>query len=107
MDQNKQQKASVDIPEVELAQQANINTHHEGEAQRKNNYNRRDPMEILEHVKIDNALQSPLSTIKSVFTDSNEDELSINKEELRQIEEQLRLVFIEFYQKLLHLKEYR
>lgn len=92
------------IEDDDRIQHKNRNTPHE-EAQ--NNYNRRDPMEILEHVKIDNALQSPISTIKSVFTNSNEDELSFNKEKLRKIEEQLRLVFIEFYQKLLHLKDYR
>ncbi|KAL5100192.1 hypothetical protein RYX36_004519 [Vicia faba] len=69
-------------------------------------YKRIDPMEVLENVKIDNALQSPKSSIKNVFTDSNDVELSFNKEELKKVEKQLRLVFVEFYQKLLHLKDY-
>jgi len=94
LDQNHQKKDSM------------MNT--EAEEYSHSNYNRRDPMEILEHVKIDDALQSPISTVKNVFTDSNDNnELSFNKEELRKVEKQLRLVFVEFYQKLLHLKDYR
>ncbi|MCH99597.1 phosphate transporter PHO1-like protein, partial [Trifolium medium] len=82
-----------------------VDPHHVDEAH--SNYKRRDPMEILENVKIDNALESPISTIKNVFTNSNDNnELSFNKEELRKVEKQLRLVFVEFYEKLLHLKDY-
>jgi hypothetical protein len=88
--------------DVDPNQQTNKSTHHDDEAH--SNY----PMEILDHVKIDNALESPISTIKNVFTDSNDNnELSFNKEELQKVEKQLRLVFVEFYQKLLHLKDYR
>ncbi|XP_061366328.1 phosphate transporter PHO1 homolog 10-like [Gastrolobium bilobum] len=104
MDQNNQKIDSTGGPEADPIQQANRNTHLEDEAH--DNCNRRDPMEILEQVKIDDALQSPTSTIKSAFTDSSDDELSFNKDELRKIEKQLRLVFTEFYQKLLHLKDY-
>lgn len=95
------------MDEVDPVQQANGNTHNEEQAEAHNNYTRRDPLEILEHVKVDNVLQSPISTIRKAFTDSSDDELSFSKEELRKIEEQLRLVFVEFYQKLLHLKDYR
>jgi hypothetical protein len=92
--------------DVDPNQQTNISTHQDDEAH--SNYKRSDPMEILDHVKIDNALESPISTIKNVFTDSNDNnELSFNKEELQKVEKQLRLVFVEFYQKLLHLKDYR
>ncbi|PNX96720.1 phosphate transporter PHO1-like protein, partial [Trifolium pratense] len=99
-----QQKESMMSTEVDPNQQTNRSTHHDDEAH--SNYKRSDPMEILEHVKIDNALESPV-TIKNVFTDSNDNnELSFNKEELRKVEKQLRLVFVEFYQKLLHLKDY-
>jgi len=106
LDQNHQKKDSMMDTEVDPVQQTNRSNHHEEEA--CSNYNRRDPMEILEHVKIDDALQSPISTVKNVFTDSNDNnELSFNKEELRKVEKQLRLVFVEFYQKLLHLKDYR
>lgn len=101
MDQTQQQQES----EVDPVQQNNESTHYEEET--NSNYKRRDPMEILENVKIDNALQSPMSAIKNVFTDSNDNELSFNKEELKKVEKQLRLVFVEFYQKLLHLKDYR
>lgn len=66
-----------------------------------------DPLEILEHVKINNPLESPISTIKGVFKDSKEEDLSFNKPELRKVEERLRHVFIEFYHKLRLLKHYR
>lgn len=66
-----------------------------------------DPLEILERVKINNTLESPISTIKGVFKVSKEEELSFNKPELRKVEERLRHVFIEFYHKLRLLKHYR
>lgn len=66
-----------------------------------------DPLQVLEHVKINSTLESPISTIKRVFKDSKEEELSYNKEELRKAEEQLRVAFIEFYHKLCLLKHYR
>jgi hypothetical protein len=103
MDQDHQKKDYVVQNDV---QQTDTDTHYEEEA--CSNYKRRDPMEILDHVKIDNALESPISAVKNVFTDSNDNnELSFNKEELKKVEKQLRLVFVEFYQKLLHLKDYR
>lgn len=71
------------------------------------NDNEEDPCEVLEHVKINNTLESPISTIKGVFKDSKEQELSYNKEELRKAEEQLRVAFIELYHKLRLLKHYR
>ena len=66
-----------------------------------------DPLKILEHVKINSTLKSPLATIKGVFKDSKEEELSFKKEELKKVEERLRVALIEFYQKLLLLKHYR
>ncbi|XP_048136016.1 phosphate transporter PHO1 homolog 10-like isoform X2 [Rhodamnia argentea] len=65
---------------------------------------RHDPLEVLEHVKIHNPLESPISTLKGVFRYSEDVELRFKKEELRKVEERLRLVFIEFYQKLRLLK---
>ncbi|KAG4991315.1 hypothetical protein JHK87_024772 [Glycine soja] len=94
-------------PEDNPLQQANRNTHYEEQAEANNNYITKDPLEILQHVKVDNVPQSPISTIKKAFTDSSDNELSFSKEELRKVKEQLRLVFVEFYQKLLHLKDYR
>ncbi|XP_034199371.1 phosphate transporter PHO1 homolog 10-like [Prunus dulcis] len=67
---------------------------------------REDPLEVLEHVKIKNTLESPISTIKGVFKDSREEELSFGKEELKRVEERLRAVFIQFYHKLQLLKHY-
>ncbi|KAF7809095.1 phosphate transporter PHO1-like protein 10-like [Senna tora] len=79
-------------------------TNHGEEAH--SNYNRRNPLEILDQVKIDTIVHSPMSSIKNVLTNFVEEESGFRKEEMRKVEEQLRLVFIEFYQKLLHLKDY-
>ncbi|MCI44133.1 xenotropic and polytropic retrovirus receptor-like protein, partial [Trifolium medium] len=53
-----QQNESLMSTEVDRDQQINRSTHHKEEAQ--SNYKISDPMEILEHVKIDNALESPI-----------------------------------------------
>lgn len=68
---------------------------------------REDPLDILERVKINNTLETPISTIKGLLRDSRDDELRLTKKELRKVEERLRVVFIEFFQKLLILKHYR
>ncbi|KAJ8774506.1 hypothetical protein K2173_016952 [Erythroxylum novogranatense] len=65
-----------------------------------------NPLKILDHVKINNTMDSPLSTIKRVFKDSKEEDLCFKKEELKKVEERLWVVFIEFYQKLRLLKHY-
>lgn len=64
-------------------------------------------LEILNHVKINNTLETPSSTIKGFLKDSKNTELNFRKEDLRKVEEQLKLVFIEFYRKLRLLKNYR
>lgn len=66
-----------------------------------------DPLEVLESVRINNTLESPMSTIKGVFKDSKEEGLSFDKEKLRRAEEPLRVAFTEFYHKLRLLKHYR
>ncbi|KAL0421030.1 UNVERIFIED_CONTAM: Phosphate transporter [Sesamum latifolium] len=63
-------------------------------------------LEILDRVKISNTFDDPISTIKGVLRDSKEKELSCNKEELKEVEERLKVAFIELYQKLCHLKHY-
>ncbi|XP_028794204.1 phosphate transporter PHO1 homolog 10-like [Neltuma alba] len=83
----------------------NGNANHDGEEGRSN-YNRRDPLEILDQVKIDNTIEASTSAIRSVFTGFKQEESSFSKEDLRKVEKQLRLVFVEFYQKLLNLKNY-
>ncbi|KAG5237256.1 phosphate transporter PHO1 [Salix suchowensis] len=53
------------------------------------------PLEILNRVKINNTQATPRSTIKNFL-----------KENLRKVEEQLKVAFVEFYQKLRLLKSY-
>ncbi|KAL1551058.1 phosphate transporter PHO1 10-like isoform X1 [Salvia divinorum] len=63
-------------------------------------------LDILDRIKIQNTYDSPMATIKGVFTDTREKGLSYNKEELKEVEERLKTAFIEFYQKLCLLKHY-
>ncbi|KAK9107501.1 hypothetical protein Syun_023512 [Stephania yunnanensis] len=64
------------------------------------------PVDILNHVKMTNTVETPRSTIKNILRVDKERELSFGREELRKVEEQLRRAFVEFYQKLLLLKNY-
>ena len=100
-----QQEESTAGPEVNSVSTAGCGCDHREEVN-KDDY-KEDPLKILEHVKINNPLESPISTIKGVFKDSKEEDLSFNKEELRKVEERLRHVFVEFYHKLHLLKHYR
>ena len=100
-----QQEESTAGPEVNSVSTAGCGCDHREEVN-KDDY-KEDPLKILEHVKINNTLESPISTIKGVFKGSKEEDLSFNKEELRKVEERLRHVFIEFYHKLRLLKHYR
>ncbi|PKI75492.1 hypothetical protein CRG98_004162 [Punica granatum] len=77
-----------------------------GNYSRKVNECREDPLNILENVKIYNARESPMSMLRGVLKDSKDVHLSFNKAELREVENRLRRVFIEFYQKLHLLKHY-
>ncbi|XP_031263867.1 phosphate transporter PHO1 homolog 10 [Pistacia vera] len=83
-------------------------TNYSSDSQEKENLYKckEDSLEILEHVKINNTLESPFSTLKGVFKDSKDDELRFKKEELKEAEDRLKAVFIEFYRKLLLLKHY-
>ncbi|MCD7463530.1 hypothetical protein HAX54_050798 [Datura stramonium] len=72
----------------------------------RNTSQKTDPLEILHHVKIVNTFESPISTIRGVLSESKENDLSYKKEELRKVEQRLKLIFIEFYQKLRHLKHF-
>ncbi|KAK4376650.1 hypothetical protein RND71_002946 [Anisodus tanguticus] len=65
-----------------------------------------DPLEILDHIKIVNTFESPMSTIRGVLSESKENDLSYKKEELKKVEHRLKLIFMEFYQKLRHLKHF-
>ncbi|CAL9240016.1 unnamed protein product [Arabidopsis halleri] len=78
-------------------------SHTDGDEEEASIGDKQDLREILERVKMNDVLESPISTLKGVFGDSNE---PISKKGLKKAEEQLRLVFSEFYQKLRRLKEY-
>ncbi|KAG9146923.1 hypothetical protein Leryth_021560 [Lithospermum erythrorhizon] len=62
--------------------------------------------EILARVKISNTLENPMSTIRGLLKDSREKNLRFKKHELREVEERLKIIFIEFYQKLHLLKHF-
>ncbi|XP_043816430.1 phosphate transporter PHO1 homolog 3-like isoform X2 [Manihot esculenta] len=64
------------------------------------------PLEILNHVKFNNTLETPRSTIKGLLPVSQETQLKFTRENLRRVEEQLKRAFVEFYQKLRLLKSY-
>ncbi|KAK6798636.1 hypothetical protein RDI58_006339 [Solanum bulbocastanum] len=64
------------------------------------------PVEILDNVKINIEPATPISTLKNVIKSSKSD-LSFSRQELRKAEEQIRMAFVEFYQKLRLLKNYR
>lgn len=57
-------------------------------------------LNILNHVKLNEAIQTHFPTIKQT-------ELNFSKENLKRIEKQLKQAFIEFYHKLRLLKKYR
>ncbi|GLU03350.1 hypothetical protein SLE2022_205530 [Rubroshorea leprosula] len=81
-------------------------THYGNYNKEEESGSKEDPLQVLERVKINNTLESPLSTMNDVFKDSKHDELSLNKNELKEAKEKLRPVFIEFYQKLCLLQHY-
>ncbi|XP_004232204.1 phosphate transporter PHO1 homolog 3 [Solanum lycopersicum] len=63
------------------------------------------PVEILDNVKINIEPATPMSTLKNVIKSAKSD-LSFSRQELRKAEEQIRMAFVEFYQKLRLLKNY-
>ncbi|KAG6647337.1 hypothetical protein CIPAW_07G072400 [Carya illinoinensis] len=64
------------------------------------------PLEVLNRVKINNTLETPRSTIKSLLHYPMQTELKFSRENLRKVEEQLKRAFIQFYQKLRLLKSF-
>ncbi|KAL5553734.1 hypothetical protein UlMin_041135 [Ulmus minor] len=64
------------------------------------------PLEVLNHVTMNNTLETPRSTIKGLLNVPKHTELTFNRENLRKVEAQLKRAFIEFYQKLRLLKSY-
>lgn len=68
--------------------------------------NKSDLLKVLDHVKINNTLEGPISAIRGIMKDPKDKGLSFSKRELKEVEEQLKVVFTEFYQKLRLLKNY-
>ena len=64
-------------------------------------------LEILSHVKMNNTQETPCSTIKGFLNYPMQIEPNFTGENLRKVEDQLKQAFVEFYQKLRLLKNYR
>ncbi|KAK0573312.1 hypothetical protein LWI29_006262 [Acer saccharum] len=64
------------------------------------------PLDVLKRVRINNTLETPRSTIKTILKVPLQTEIKFNRENLRKVEDQLKRAFIEFYQKLRLLKNY-
>ncbi|KAA8529392.1 hypothetical protein F0562_033809 [Nyssa sinensis] len=64
------------------------------------------PLEILSHVKMNNTLETPRSTIKGFLSVPTQTQLDFSRENLRKVKEQLKRAFVEFYNKLRLLKSY-
>ncbi|XWS40907.1 hypothetical protein CRYUN_Cryun17cG0036400 [Craigia yunnanensis] len=62
------------------------------------------PLDVLDHVKFNVELETPVSTLKGVIKSSKSD-LSFSRQELRKAEEKITQAFVEFYRKRL-LKSY-
>ncbi|ESQ34304.1 hypothetical protein EUTSA_v10006900mg [Eutrema salsugineum] len=63
-------------------------------------------LSVLDRIRLNKTQETPLSTIRNVLKLSNQEELKFTRENLKKIEERLKNVFIEFYRKLRHLKNY-
>lgn len=66
------------------------------------------PLEILDHVQMNNMMETPISTITgclNILPDKTE--LRFSKENLNKVEQLLKKAFFEFYHKLRLLKSYR
>ncbi|VFQ64489.1 unnamed protein product [Cuscuta campestris] len=64
------------------------------------------PLEILDRVKIVNTFETPMSTIRGVLRDSKENDLRFKREELKKVDQRLKIAFVEFYRKLRLLKNF-
>ncbi|KAJ8760998.1 hypothetical protein K2173_022036 [Erythroxylum novogranatense] len=63
-------------------------------------------LEVLNRVKINNTMETPSSTIKGVLKVPQQTELQFTRPNLTKVEDQLKIAFVEFYQKLRLLKSY-
>ncbi|KNA14011.1 hypothetical protein SOVF_111370 [Spinacia oleracea] len=65
-----------------------------------------DYLKVLNHVRINDTLQGPISVIRGILRDFKDKKLSFSKQELKQVEERLKTALTEFYQELRLLKNY-
>ncbi|EOA38748.1 hypothetical protein CARUB_v10010925mg [Capsella rubella] len=63
-------------------------------------------LSVLDRIRLNKNQETPLCTIRNVLKLSNHEELKFTRENLKKIEERLKNVFIDFYRKLRHLKNY-
>ncbi|KAL0798439.1 hypothetical protein Bca101_053614 [Brassica carinata] len=61
---------------------------------------------ILEGIRMNKRGETPLSAIKTILKVHKQEELKFTRQNLKKVEERLQRAFIEFYQKLAHLKNY-
>ncbi|KAJ0251014.1 Phosphate transporter PHO1 4 [Hirschfeldia incana] len=61
---------------------------------------------ILEGIRMNRTLETPLSTIKTILKVHKQEDLKFTRENLKKVEERLQRAYIEFYRKLAHLKNY-
>ncbi|KAM6547412.1 hypothetical protein CsatB_019088 [Cannabis sativa] len=83
-----------------------VNQRVEAQTPRNVRRTRPAPLEILDHVTMNQTQETPRSTIKGVLKVPKQTELTFNRENLRKVEEQLKKAFVEFYQKLRLLKSF-
>ncbi|XP_010478931.1 PREDICTED: phosphate transporter PHO1 homolog 8-like isoform X2 [Camelina sativa] len=65
-----------------------------------------EALSVLDHIRLNKNQETPLSTIRNVLKLPNQEELKFTRENLKKIEERLKDVFVDFYRKLRHLKNY-
>ncbi|KAH9738820.1 phosphate transporter PHO1 [Citrus sinensis] len=63
------------------------------------------PLEILGHVKLNKTFETPGSIIQNFVNVAGQTE-TFSRENLKKVEKQLKMAFVEFYLKLRHLKSY-
>lgn len=65
------------------------------------------PLDVLDHVKLNQTLETPYSIFKGCVKAPMQKEAIFNKENLKEVEAKLKQAFVEFYHKIRLLKGYR
>ena len=63
-------------------------------------------LDILNQIKLNATIETPRSTVRSVFNSLSSD-LQFSKNELKETQGKLKQAFIEFYENLRYLKNYK